>query len=67
MPGPLSEDLRRRVVEAVEAGASYEEEAEGLGVGLASISRWMRRKRETGGVAPKPMGGRRFGLDADDL
>lgn len=67
MPGPLSGDLRSRVVEAVLKGASYDEAAERFGVGRASVSRWMRRHRETGNLAPFPMGGARGGLDAADL
>ena len=62
MPAPLSLDLRKRIVEAVEDGASYEEAARRFGVGEASVSRFMRRWRETGSLEPSKMGGRRFGI-----
>ena len=52
-------DLRRRAVAAYESGQteSYEETAEVFGVGRASISRWLRRHRETGDVEYKERGG----------
>lgn len=62
MPAPLSDDLRRRVVDAVKEGASYKEAAVRFGVGEASVSRWMRLDRETGDVRRRVMGGRRFGV-----
>ncbi len=58
MVRPLSEDLRRRVVRRVEAGHSVREVAETFGVSVASVVRWSQRKRQTGNVAPKPMGSR---------
>jgi transposase len=63
-----SEDLRRRVVEAYRAGCSgtYLATAALFGVGRASVSRWLRRARETGDIAYKPRGGnnpRRVDLD----
>jgi transposase len=56
-----------RVVEAVLNGASYDETARRFEFGRASVSRWMRRHRETGDVAPSPKGGARGGLDAADI
>lgn len=38
---------------------SYEEVAEQFSVGRASVSRWLRLKRESGDVAPRPRGGGR--------
>ena len=58
MVRPLSEDLRRRVVRRVEAGHSVREGAETFGVSAASVVRWSQLKRQTGGVAAKPMGSR---------
>ena len=58
MPSSASVDLRRRVVEAYERGGlTYAEVAERFAVGRASVSRWLRRKRESGDVAPLPHGG----------
>ena len=55
----ISYDLRRRIVEAYKAGwtDSYEQTAEMFSVGRATVSRLLRRDRETGDVAAKPRGG----------
>jgi len=58
MVRPLSEDLRKRVVRRVEAGHSVREVAEAFGVSVASVVRWSQRKRQTGTLAPKPLGSR---------
>jgi len=55
----LSDDLRRRVVGAVAAGASCHEAASRFGVGVSSAIRWVRTWRDTGSVSPKPQGGDR--------
>jgi transposase len=57
MAKPYSEDLRRRVVEAVESGATIPEAAEEFGVGISSVVRFLRRHRETGSVSPSKFGG----------
>ena len=64
----LSLDLRRRIVEAYRAKQSgtYIETAKLFRVGEASVSRLLRRARETGDVKDKPRGGnnpRRVDLD----
>jgi transposase len=59
MAQALSLDLRRRVVAAVEAGASRRQAAERFGVGVSSAIRWVARMRQTGDVAPKRRGGAR--------
>lgn len=59
MANALSLDLRRRVVAAVEAGASRRQAAIRFGVGVSSAVRWVAQARETGDVAPKPRGGPR--------
>lgn len=55
----LSIDLRRRIVDAYEGRrtATYVATAEMFDVGYATVSRLLRRKRETGDVLPKPRGG----------
>lgn len=59
MPAPLPTALRRRIVDAWQNGeGSYRELASRFTVGEASVSRLLRRFRETGSVEPKPMGGR---------
>lgn len=55
----ISLDLRRRIVDAYLSGlsGSYEATAELFGVGRATVSRLVRRGRETGDVLPLPRGG----------
>lgn len=57
MAHPLSLDLRQRIVEARARGLSYAEIAERLSIGLASVSRVLRRARENRGLEPDPHGG----------
>lgn len=57
MAAPISEDLRRRVVESVNDGLTYKQAADQFSVGDASVSRWLRLARENGSVAASPMGG----------
>jgi transposase len=52
MPSPLSIDLRERVVAFCAAASRF-------GVSAASASRWSRRLRQDGQLAPKPLGGGR--------
>ena len=51
---------------AAKGAESYASVAERFKVGQASVSRWLRRLRETGSVAPKPMGGDRRSSPATD-
>jgi transposase len=57
MPGAYSVDLRVRVVEAVEAGASRREAAERFEISASTAIRWMERREQTGSAAAKPTGG----------
>ena len=57
MSKPYSLDLRERVVEFVEAGASRHEAAECFVVSVSSAIRWMQRRMRFGSVAAKPSGG----------
>ena len=57
MAKTLSEDLRGRVIAAVEAGASRRAAAERFGIGVATAIRWMRVFRVTGTVSAQPKGG----------
>src|SRR4051794_20061315 len=54
---PYSEDLRWRVVRAVLIGTPREDVAARVLVSVPTIERWLRLKRETGGLAPKPVPG----------
>jgi transposase len=54
---PYSVDLRVRVVEAVGKGMARTEAVQVFAVSLPTIKRWLRRRRETGELAPKPVPG----------
>ena len=64
MSKPYSLDLRERVVEFVEAGASRHEAAECFVVSVSSAIRWMQRRMRFGSVAAKPSGGSTSPLEA---
>jgi transposase len=57
MPKAYSSDLRRRVIEAVEAGASRREAAEWFEIDPSSAVRWLQAWNETGSCSAKPHGG----------
>ena len=59
MTAPLSQDLRRRLVRAVEAGASAREAAARFEVSASAVIKLVRRVRETGSMAPARIGGYR--------
>ncbi len=59
MTGALSNDLRERVVGAIEAGESCRSVASRFGVAVSSEVKWHQRYRATGSVAPGKMGGHR--------
>lgn len=56
MAKALSEDLRERVIRAIEAGASRREAAERFGISVSSAVKWHRRWRETGSLTPGRVG-----------
>jgi transposase len=57
MAQSYSGDLRERVIEAVEMGASRREAADLFEISASSSVRWLQRWRETGEAVPKPRGG----------
>src|SRR3977135_3898608 len=57
MAKPYSEDLRARVIGAVEDGATIPEAAEQCGVSISSVVRFLRLHRETGSVSAAKFGG----------
>jgi transposase len=54
---PYSEDLRWRVVRAVDGEMSRREAARVFEVSLPTIKRWLRQRRERGDLAPRPIPG----------
>jgi transposase len=57
MARPYSSDLRERVVEAVDEGATRLEAAERFGISVSSAVRWHQAWRETGTFEAKSCGG----------
>ena len=57
MAKPLSEDLRTRVVRAVEDGMSRRAAAERFGISVASAVRFVKEWRQSGTTRAKPQGG----------
>jgi hypothetical protein len=57
MAKPYSEDLRRRVVGAIEGGATIPEAAEQCGVSISSVVRFLKLHRETGSIGWAKFGG----------
>ena len=52
-----SEDLRLRIVAAVDGGMSRSEAARTFGVGRATVKRYLALRRETGSLVPRPRHG----------
>jgi transposase len=52
-----SKDLRLRVLAAVDRGMPRGEVAETFGLSTSTVKRYLRLRRETGGVEPKPIPG----------
>ena len=57
MGQPLSMDLRRRLLAAIDEGMSCHSAASRFGVAPSTAIRWLAQRRETGGFSPKPQGG----------
>jgi transposase len=64
MPKSYSSDLRERVIEAVESGASRRGAGERFVISASSSIRWLQRWQESGSAAPKPRGGSVSPLEA---
>ena len=62
MTAPLSQDLRRRLVRAVENGSSARAAAARFDVSASAAIKLVRRVRETGSTAPAKIGGYREAL-----
>jgi transposase len=57
MPKSYSVDLRKRVIEAVEMGASRHEAADRFEVSVSTVVKWVQRWHESGSAEPKLCGG----------
>jgi transposase len=52
-----SKDLRLKVLDALDRGMDRREVGRVFGVSLPSIKRWLKMRRETGDVEPRPIPG----------
>ena len=57
MTKPLSNDLRERLVSAVDSGLSRRSAARRFGVAASTAIKWVNWWRRTGDVGPRPQGG----------
>jgi len=57
MTKPLSNDIRERLVSAVEGGLSRRSAAERFGVAASTAIKWVDQWRRTGDVGPRSQGG----------
>ena len=70
MTAPVSQDLRERIVRAVEDGSTIRQAARRFAVSASAAIKLMQRVRQTGSTAPAKIGGSRRPLlekHADDL
>ena len=57
MTAPYSMDLRERALVRKAAGETHREIAAALRISPSCVSKWTRRERETGSLAPAQIGG----------
>jgi putative transposase len=57
MTAPYSVDLRERALARKAVGETNREIAEALSISASCVSKWTKRKRETGSLEPGQMGG----------
>jgi transposase len=57
MTAPYSMDLRERALARKDAGETNREIAAALKISPSCVSKWTKRKRETGSLAPAQVGG----------
>lgn len=57
MGQPLSMDLRRRLLSAIDDGMTCRAAAARFGVSPSTAIRWQDQRRTTGNFAPRPQGG----------
>ena len=65
MTAPISNDLRLRVVRAIDGGLSRRAAAAKFDVSISSAVRWHQRYSRTGSIAPAAIGGDRHSHRAE--
>jgi transposase len=67
MGRPYSEDLRTRIVAAVEGGVSRNAAAKQFAVSVSCVVKLMQRFRRTGSVSPAPRGKKPYALEGHEV
>jgi transposase len=67
MPRAYSEDLRLKVLGALERGKRPAEAAADFGISVSVIYKWQQRQRTTGDVSARRRGGSGYGHKLSDL
>ena len=57
MAKPYSQDLRERVIKAIDNGHTRDEAATLFDIGIATVGRYVKRQRQTGSLKPDKFGG----------
>jgi transposase len=57
MAKPYSQDLRERVIKAIDDGHTRDEVATLFDIGIATVGRYVKRQRQTGSLKPDKFGG----------
>jgi transposase len=57
MAKPYSQDLRERVIKAIDDGHTRNEVAALFNIGIATVGRYVKRQRRTGSLKPDKFGG----------
>ncbi len=57
MTKPLSNDLRKRLVSAVDGGMTRRAAADRFGVAPSTAIKWVAQWHKTGDISPRPQGG----------
>ena len=57
MAKPYSQDLRERVIKAIDDGHTRDEVAMLFEIGIATVGRYVKRQRQTGSLKPDKFGG----------
>jgi transposase len=55
---PYSQEVRERILQAIDQGMAHEQAAAQFHVSLSAIQKWLRQRARTGHIHPKPMHGR---------
>ena len=67
MTKSYSDDLRRRVIEYLDEGSTYEEVSKLFKISASSIGRWYRKYKKEGNYQAKNRGGSKKKIDLEGL